>query len=92
MKIDVEHVARLARLGLTAEEKKVFGRQLAAILDHAAGLQKLNTDNVPPTAHAIPLKNVLRDDRVVGCDNLDDILANGPEIEEHMFKVPRILE
>lgn len=92
MKIDVEHVAKLARLGLTEEEKKLFGDQLAAILDHAAGLQKLNTDNVPPTSHAIPMKNVLREDKVKACDNVDDILANAPEAEDHMFKVPRILE
>jgi aspartyl-tRNA(Asn)/glutamyl-tRNA(Gln) amidotransferase subunit C len=92
MKIDVEHVAKLARLGLTKEEKKLFGDQLSAILDHAAGLQKLNTDNVAPTSHAIPMKNVLREDKVVGCDNVDDILANGPATEDHMFKVPRILE
>ena len=92
MKIDVEHVAKLARLGLTEEEKKLFGDQLSAILDHAAGLQKLNTDNVEPTSHAIPMKNVLREDKVVGCDNVDDILANGPEIEDHMFRVPRIME
>jgi len=92
MKIDVTHVAKLARLGLTEEEKKLFGDQLSAILDHAAGLQKLNTDNVPPTSHAIPMKNVWREDQVVTCDNVADILANGPEVENHMFKVPRILE
>lgn len=92
MKIDVEHVAKLARLGLTEAEKKLFGDQLSAILDHAAGLQKLNTDKIPPTSHAIPMKNVLREDKVVGCENVDDILANAPEAEDHMFKVPRILE
>jgi aspartyl-tRNA(Asn)/glutamyl-tRNA(Gln) amidotransferase subunit C len=92
MKIDVEHVARLARLGLSPKEKKLFGQQLSAILEYAEVLQKLNTDNVAPTSHAIPMKNVLREDKVVGCDNVDDILVNGPETENQMFKVPRILE
>jgi len=92
MKIDVEHVAKLARLGLTDEEKKQFGKQLSDILEHAEGLKKLDTKNVAPTSHAIPLKNVLREDKVVPCKNTTDILANAPEEEEQMFKVPRILE
>ena len=92
MEIDVEHVAKLARLGLTEEEKKLFAKQLSAILEFAASLQKLDTSSIPPTSHAIPMKNVLREDKAVPCSNVDDILANGPEIEEHMFKVPKILE
>lgn len=92
MKIDVEHVAKLARLGLSEEEKKQFGKQLTDILEHAEGLQKLDTKNVPPTSHAIPMKNVLRQDKAIPCQNTDDILANAPEEEEHMFRVPRILE
>ncbi|MBN2058487.1 MAG: Asp-tRNA(Asn)/Glu-tRNA(Gln) amidotransferase subunit GatC [Candidatus Saganbacteria bacterium] len=92
MKIDVDHVAKLARLGLGPEEKKLFGQQLSAILEYAEVLQKLDTDKVAPTSHAIPMSNVLREDKVSPCDNVDDILANGPEQEEHMFRVPRILE
>jgi aspartyl-tRNA(Asn)/glutamyl-tRNA(Gln) amidotransferase subunit C len=92
MQIDVEHVAKLARLGLTEEEKKLFGSQLSAILDYANILKKLNTDNVAPTAHAIPLQNVLREDKAVPCAQVEAILANGPETEDHMFKVPKIME
>ncbi|MFA4844293.1 MAG: Asp-tRNA(Asn)/Glu-tRNA(Gln) amidotransferase subunit GatC [Candidatus Margulisiibacteriota bacterium] len=92
MKIDVEHVARLARLGLTEEEKALFSQQLSAILDFAASLQKLETGDLPPTAHAIPMKNIFREDEAIPCENVDDILANAPEEEEHMFKVPKILE
>lgn len=92
MDIDVEHVARLARLGLSEEEKKLFAKQLSAILDFAASLQKLDTASVPPTAHAIPMKNVLREDKAIPCANVDDILANGPDVEDHMFKVPKIIE
>ena len=92
MKINVEHVAKLARLGITPEEKNIFEKQLSAILEYADILNKLNTDKVSPTAHAIPMKNVLRDDKVVPCENTEDILANAPEEEEHMFRVPRIIE
>ena len=92
MQIDVEHVARLARLGLSEEEKKLFAKQLSAILDFADNLQKLDTQDVPPTSHAIPMKNIFREDKVIPCENIEDILANAPEEEEHMFKVPRILE
>ncbi|MBI5700008.1 Asp-tRNA(Asn)/Glu-tRNA(Gln) amidotransferase subunit GatC [Candidatus Saganbacteria bacterium] len=92
MKIDVEAVAKLARLGLSPEEKKLFGEQLSRILDHADTLKKLNTDKVEPTSHAIPMKNVLREDKVIPCANVDDILLNAPQAEEHMFKVPRIVE
>ena len=92
MKINVEHVARLARLGLSEKEKELFAQQLSAILEYAEVLKKLDTENIPPTAHAIPMKNVLREDKVIPCDNVDDILANAPDEEEHMFKVPKILE
>jgi len=92
MQIDVEHVARLARLGLSEEEKALFGRQLAAILDYADNLKKLDTENVPPTSHAVALKNVYREDRAIPCANVDDILANAPDRVDHMFRVPRIIE
>jgi aspartyl-tRNA(Asn)/glutamyl-tRNA(Gln) amidotransferase subunit C len=92
MQIDVDHVAKLARLGLSEEEKKLFGGQLAAILDYANILKKLDTENVPPTAHAIPLSNILREDKVVPCGQIEAIMANAPEAEDHMFKVPKIME
>lgn len=92
MQIDVEHVAKLARLGLSEEEKKLFTKQLSDILSFADSLRKINTDKVEPTSHAIPMKNVLREDKVIPCENTDDILSGGPQVEEHMFKVPRIIE
>lgn len=92
MKINVEQVARLARLGLSEEEKALFAVQLSAILDFADNLKKLDTEALFPASHAIPVKNVFREDKVIPCENTDDILANAPEEEKHMFKVPRILE
>jgi len=92
MEIDVAHVAKLARLGLSEEEKTLFKKQLSAILEYANNLQHLDTNNVPPTVHAIPMKNVLREDKTIPCDNVDDILANAPDEVDHMFRVPKILE
>lgn len=91
-KKEVEHVAKLARLGLSEEEKELFAKQLSAILDFADNLKKLDTKDIPPTSHAILMKNVLREDKVTPCKNVDDILANAPEEEERMFRVPRIIE
>src|SRR5438445_696204 len=61
---DVVHVARLARLALTDEELDTYTGQLAGILEHAADVAALDTAGVPPTAHPLPLENVLRDDEV----------------------------
>jgi aspartyl-tRNA(Asn)/glutamyl-tRNA(Gln) amidotransferase subunit C len=91
-KQEVEHVARLARLGLEEKEKELFAKQLSAILEFADSLNKLDTKDVLPTSRAIPMKNVFRKDQVIPCENVDDILANAPEEEDHMFKVPKILE
>jgi aspartyl-tRNA(Asn)/glutamyl-tRNA(Gln) amidotransferase subunit C len=92
MQIDVEHVAKLARLGLSQEEKALFARQLSAILDYADNLKKLDTENVTPTSHAVALKNVYREDKAVPCANVESILANAPDEVNHMFRVPRIIE
>ncbi len=92
MKIDVEHVARLARLGLSDKEKELFAKQLGDILSYAENLNKLNIKDVEPTSHAIPMKNVLREDKAEKYDDIEAIMANGPEVEDHMFRVPRIME
>ena len=91
-KKDVEHVAKLARLGLSPDEKETFTKQLSDILEFADSLKELDTKNIPPTSHAIPMKNILREDKVIPFKNTDDILANAPEEEERMFRVPRIIE
>ncbi len=88
---DVAHVAALARLHLTDAELERFTLQLAAVLDHAADVAALDTAGVPPTAHPLPLVNVLRDD--VGAPGLDrdEVLAQAPAVEDGRFRVPRIL-
>jgi aspartyl-tRNA(Asn)/glutamyl-tRNA(Gln) amidotransferase subunit C len=88
----VDHVARLARLDLTEEERERMQVELAAILDHAEKIQALDLDDIQPTAHAIPLKNVMRPDEVRESLSQDDALANAPEAEDGRFRVPKIIE
>ncbi|MGH9124752.1 MAG: Asp-tRNA(Asn)/Glu-tRNA(Gln) amidotransferase subunit GatC [Acidimicrobiales bacterium] len=88
---DVAHVARLARLDLTDEELETFTEQLGAVLDHARDVASLDTAGVPPTAHPLPLRNVLREDEPVASLDRDEVLAQAPEAEADRFRVPRIL-
>ena len=88
---DVAHVAQLARLELTPEELEQYTEQLAAVLAHAADVEALDTAGVPPTAHPLPLANVLRDDAVRPSLSRDEVLAQAPSVEDHRFRVPRIL-
>ncbi|MFZ5640674.1 MAG: Asp-tRNA(Asn)/Glu-tRNA(Gln) amidotransferase subunit GatC [Bacillota bacterium] len=87
----VEHVALLARLELSEEEKDKYARQLNDILGYIEMLDRLDTENVPPTAHVLPLKNVFREDEV--CDHMpnEKALANAPAREGGSFKVPKIV-
>ena len=89
---DVAHVAWLARLDVTDDELERFTEQLGAILEHAADVAALDTSGVPPTAHPLPLANVLRPDEVRPGVDRDEVLAGAPETEDDRFRVPRILE
>ncbi|MBW3611204.1 MAG: Asp-tRNA(Asn)/Glu-tRNA(Gln) amidotransferase subunit GatC [Actinobacteria bacterium] len=88
---DVAHVAGLARLELTDEELERFTVQLAAVLDHAADVEALDTAGVAPTAHPLPLVNVLRDDVVRPGLDRDVVLAAAPSVEDDRFRVPPVL-
>ena len=90
--IDIEHVARLARLALTDEEKEQLRTQLAVILEHAATVGEVATDDVEPTAYAIPRANVYRDDVPEPSLPQAEALANAPDEEDGRFKVVRIVE
>jgi len=92
VEIDIEHVARLARLELTPEERERLRSQLGLILEHAAKVGEVATADVPPTAYAIPRSNVLRPDELTPSLPVEDVLANAPDREDDRFKVPRIAE
>jgi aspartyl-tRNA(Asn)/glutamyl-tRNA(Gln) amidotransferase subunit C len=92
MKMDIEKVARLARLELSEEEKVTFGNQLEQILTHMEQLNRLDTAGVEPTSHAIPIDNVFREDEVKSSFAQEEVLAIAPDEESGHFKVPRIIE
>jgi aspartyl-tRNA(Asn)/glutamyl-tRNA(Gln) amidotransferase subunit C len=89
---DAEHVATLARLALSDDELEHFTAQLEVILEHAAQIAALDTHDVPPTAHPLPVVNVLRADDVRPSLPPDEVLAMAPAAEDGRFRVPRILD
>lgn len=91
-KAEVEHVARLARLGLTEAEIEALTEQLSRILEHMQVLRQLQTADVPPTFHVLPLQNVLRADAVQESLPQATALRNAPAAEAGAFKVPKITE
>jgi aspartyl-tRNA(Asn)/glutamyl-tRNA(Gln) amidotransferase subunit C len=90
--IDVERVARLARLALTPEELERFRRQLGLILEHAEKVGEVAAENVPPTAHPVPRSNVFREDDAWPCLTQEEALSTAPEVEDGRFRVPKIIE
>lgn len=89
---DVEALARLARIQLSAEELERFAPQLDEILAYVEQLKKVATEGVAPTSHVLPLFNVFREDRVKPGLSTEEALANAPSREGPFFKVPRILD
>ena len=92
VEIDIEHVAKLARLALTDEERSALATQLGQILEHAARVGEVAAADVPPTASPIPQVNVLRDDVVEPSLPVGEALRNAPERDGDRFRVPRIAE
>lgn len=88
----IEHVANLARLSLTEEEKEKLTREMVEIIGFADKLNELDTGGIEPTAHAIPIVNVFRKDETAPSYDRDNILANAPSQDEGCFKVPKIVE
>lgn len=89
---DVEHVARLARLALSAAEKERMGRELDGILTYIDKLRAVDTRGVEPTSHAVPITNVMRDDAAGPSLPKAEALANAPDRQGELFRVPRIIE
>lgn len=88
----VRHIAWLARLGISEEEVEKFSLQLSNILENVEILQQVDTTNVPPATHTIPLQNIFRKDDVAESYSQSDVLSNAPKQAEKCFKVQAILE
>ncbi len=89
---EVSHIARLARLKLTEDEIARFGRQLSSILEYMEKLNEVDTDHVEPTAHALAVHNVFREDEPARSLGVDRVLANAPVKVPPFFKVPKVLD
>ena len=89
---EVEHVARLARLELSPEERERMREQLDRILGYIDKLRQLDTTGVEPTSHAVPMVNVFREDEQRPCLSAEEMLANAPDRSGQFFRVPRIIE
>jgi aspartyl-tRNA(Asn)/glutamyl-tRNA(Gln) amidotransferase subunit C len=87
---DVAKVAHLARLTLDDDELERFTDQLASVLAHARDVAALDLSGVEPTAHPLPVANVLRPDEVRPGVDRAEVLAAAPDVEDDRFRVPRI--
>lgn len=92
MKIDVEHIAHLARLTLSGEEAEKFGQQLGSILSYVEKLGELDTSGIEPTSHTLAAGNVMREDMTRPSLPTDSALANAPDRSNDFYRVPRIIE
>ena len=88
---DVSKVAKLARLDIPEERLDLYANQLEKILEYVSQLEKINTENVPPTNRAVEVVNVLRDDVIEDSNIREDLLELGPSTEGEFYKVPKII-
>ncbi len=88
----VQHIARLARVGLGEDDIARFQEQLSEILDYFERLRQLDTEGVPPTTHTLPLHSIMRDDEPRPSLPRDEVLANAPQREGDLFRVSAVLE
>ncbi len=91
-KEEVEHIAELARLELTEEEKARYREQLSDILDYAARLQALDTSQIPPTSTVLATRSVLRPDVPAEGLATGEVLRNAPHAEQNQFRVPPVMD
>ena len=89
---EVRHIALLARVGVTDEEVERFGEQLSSILENFERLRQVDTEGVPPTDHAVPVQNVMREGQEAPSYPMEEVLANAPQREDDFFRVRAILE
>jgi aspartyl-tRNA(Asn)/glutamyl-tRNA(Gln) amidotransferase subunit C len=89
---EVDHIAELARLSLSDDEKALYQEQLSAILEYAERLQALDTSAIPPTATVLPLRSVMRADEPHDSLSRDTVLANAPQVEADSFRVQAVMD
>jgi aspartyl/glutamyl-tRNA(Asn/Gln) amidotransferase, C subunit len=90
--LDVGYVARLARLNLSGEETQLFQKQLSDVLHYAGKLKEIDVSGIEPTAHAVAVFNVFREDEPRPCFTAEEALANAPRKANNLFIVPKVVE
>jgi aspartyl-tRNA(Asn)/glutamyl-tRNA(Gln) amidotransferase subunit C len=88
----VERISRLAYIGLTEAELDEMTGQLATVLEHVSKLQQVDTDGVEPTGHAVPVRDVMRDDVILPSWPAAEVLANAPNRQGDLFEVQAVLD
>jgi aspartyl-tRNA(Asn)/glutamyl-tRNA(Gln) amidotransferase subunit C len=88
----VEYIAELAKLELSEAELNRYTQQLSAVLDYASALQKIDTENIPPTASVLPLTSVMREDEVRPSLPKEKVTLNAPDAIEGQFRVDAVLD
>jgi aspartyl-tRNA(Asn)/glutamyl-tRNA(Gln) amidotransferase subunit C len=89
---DLEHIGWLARLELSEEDKEKYTQKLNSVLDYFNELDEVDTENVQPTYHVLPLSNVFREDESgAGCLSQEEALSNAPKKQDGFFKAPRMM-
>jgi len=89
---EVKHIVKLSRLILSEEELLTYGGQLSAILDYVEQLNGLDTMDIEPTSHVLPITNVMRDDVPNRCLSSEEALQNAPDPAGKFYRVPKIIE
>jgi aspartyl-tRNA(Asn)/glutamyl-tRNA(Gln) amidotransferase subunit C len=92
MDISIDHLARLARLTLTEEEKPLYREQLLGILRYMETLNELDTTGIEPTSHVISISNVMREDSARPSLDREEALRNAPDRTDAFYRVPKIIE
>ncbi len=90
--MDIEYVAKLARIDLNVSQKKKLTKQLSDILGYIEKLKELKVDKVEPMSHVLPLKNVFREDKVKPSLPVEKVLKNAPAKKDSSFSVPKVIE
>ena len=89
---EVEHIALLAHLRLGEQELEKYRQQLTSILEYADRLRRVDTSSISPTTTVLPLRSVLRTDAVTNSLDREEALANAPEQDNHMFRIPPVFK
>ncbi len=90
--MDIDHVALLARLKLTEDEKRIFSRQVGDIIKYINKLNEIDTSDIEPTAHVLPMRNVFRGDKIRESLPREKAMQNAPDKADGYYRVPKIIE